>query len=95
MCVLCSQRRGLTLNPITTLHYIAPASFAFLSIPWYFIEARALLSDNRVNQPARPLTLKPKNPLLHNVSWSPHVTSVMVAERAILRCLSWLRRAFF
>jgi hypothetical protein len=32
------QKKGLTLNPITSLYYIAPCSFAFLSIPWYFLE---------------------------------------------------------
>lgn len=42
------QRRGLSLNPITTLYYIAPASLAFLSIPWFFIEAKAFLSDPKV-----------------------------------------------
>lgn len=42
------QRRGLTLNPITTMYYIAPASFAFLSIPWFFIEAAPMLADNKV-----------------------------------------------
>lgn len=43
------QRRGLSLNPITTMYYIAPASFAFLSIPWFFIEARQLMSDPKVS----------------------------------------------
>ena len=42
------QRRGLSLNPITTMYYIAPASFAFLSIPWFFIEARELMNDPKV-----------------------------------------------
>lgn len=32
------QKKGLTLNPITTLYYIAPCSFAFLFIPWYILE---------------------------------------------------------
>lgn len=35
--------RGISLNPITTLYYVAPACFAFLSIPWYFIEYPKLL----------------------------------------------------
>ena len=43
------QRRGLSLNPITTLYYIAPASFAFLSIPWWFIESSALLGADKVS----------------------------------------------
>jgi len=43
------QRRGLSLNPITTMYYIAPVSFAFLSIPWGFIEARQLFADEKVN----------------------------------------------
>ena len=42
------QRRGLSLNPITTMYYIAPASLAFLSIPWFFIEAKELMSDPKV-----------------------------------------------
>lgn len=42
------QRRGLSLNPITTMYYIAPASLAFLSIPWFFIEARQLMNDPKV-----------------------------------------------
>ncbi|KAJ9699933.1 hypothetical protein PVL29_005674 [Vitis rotundifolia] len=32
------QKKGLTLNPITSLYYIAPCSFVFLFVPWYFLE---------------------------------------------------------
>ncbi|KAK3011945.1 hypothetical protein RJ639_012527, partial [Escallonia herrerae] len=32
------QKKGLTLNPITSLYYVAPCSFGFLFIPWYFLE---------------------------------------------------------
>ncbi|RDY11473.1 putative sugar phosphate/phosphate translocator, partial [Mucuna pruriens] len=32
------QKKGLTLNPITGLYYIAPCSFVFLFIPWYILE---------------------------------------------------------
>ncbi|KAG9132613.1 hypothetical protein Leryth_024687 [Lithospermum erythrorhizon] len=32
------QKKGLTLNPITSLYYIAPCSFLFLFIPWYLLE---------------------------------------------------------
>ena len=42
------QRRGLTLNPITTMYYIAPASLAFLSVPWGLIEVRRLWNDPSV-----------------------------------------------
>lgn len=37
--LLCLQRRGLKLNPVTTLYYIAPCCFCFLLIPFAFIEA--------------------------------------------------------
>lgn len=37
------QSRGLKLNPITTLYYIAPASFGFLAILWLYMEAEAVL----------------------------------------------------
>lgn len=42
------QRRGLKLNPITTLYYIAPCCFGFLLIPFAFIEAPKLLNDPSV-----------------------------------------------
>ena len=42
------QKRGLSLNPITTMYYIAPVSFAFLSLPWGVIEARQLFYDEKV-----------------------------------------------
>ncbi|XP_019422199.1 PREDICTED: probable sugar phosphate/phosphate translocator At3g17430 [Lupinus angustifolius] len=32
------QKKGLTLNPITSLYYIAPCSFVFLFVPWYILE---------------------------------------------------------
>ncbi|XP_020156241.1 probable sugar phosphate/phosphate translocator At1g48230 [Aegilops tauschii subsp. strangulata] len=32
------QKKGLTLNPITSLYYIAPCSFIFLFGPWYLLE---------------------------------------------------------
>ncbi|QCD98329.1 DNA repair protein REV1 [Vigna unguiculata] len=32
------QKKGLNLNPITSLYYIAPCSFVFLFIPWYILE---------------------------------------------------------
>ncbi|BDA42040.1 probable sugar phosphate/phosphate translocator At5g25400 [Coccomyxa sp. Obi] len=44
-----TMRRGLSLNPVTTMYYIAPASFAFLSIPWFFIECRPLLADTTIS----------------------------------------------
>ena len=36
------QRRGLKLNPITTLYFVAPASGFFLIIPWSVLEAGKL-----------------------------------------------------
>ena len=30
--------KGISLNPITSLYYIAPCCFVFLSIPWVLIE---------------------------------------------------------
>ncbi|KAL3621635.1 hypothetical protein CASFOL_036547 [Castilleja foliolosa] len=44
------QKKGLTLNPITSLYYIAPCSFVFLFIPWYLLEMpRMELSRIRFN----------------------------------------------
>ncbi|XP_023739324.1 probable sugar phosphate/phosphate translocator At5g25400 [Lactuca sativa] len=30
--------KGITFNPITSLYYVAPCCFAFLSIPWIIVE---------------------------------------------------------
>ncbi|KAG9133452.1 hypothetical protein Leryth_013267 [Lithospermum erythrorhizon] len=30
--------KGINLNPITSLYYVAPSCFVFLSIPWLFVE---------------------------------------------------------
>lgn len=32
------QKKGLKLNPVTSLYYIAPCSFLFLFFPWYLLE---------------------------------------------------------
>lgn len=42
------QRRGIKLNPITTLYLIAPCCFAFLCIPFAFIELPKILNDETV-----------------------------------------------
>eukprot|EP00850_Spirogloea_muscicola_P019446 SM000190S04882 [mRNA] locus=s190:243345:245598:- [translate_table: standard] len=34
--------KGITLNPITSLYYVSPCCFAFLTIPWIFVEAPIL-----------------------------------------------------
>ncbi|KAF3456454.1 hypothetical protein FNV43_RR01104 [Rhamnella rubrinervis] len=36
------QKKGLTLNPITSLYYIAPCSFVFLFVPWFLLEKPAM-----------------------------------------------------
>ena len=33
------QKRGLSLNPVTTMYYIAPASFLFLSVPFAVVSS--------------------------------------------------------
>lgn len=30
--------KGITLNPITSLYYVAPCCLVFLSVPWIFVE---------------------------------------------------------
>uniref|UniRef100_A0A061RF95 Plastidic phosphate translocator-like protein n=1 Tax=Tetraselmis sp. GSL018 TaxID=582737 RepID=A0A061RF95_9CHLO len=42
---LLLQSRGLKLNPITSLYYISPACFVFLSIPFALYEAPRMMSD--------------------------------------------------
>lgn len=52
------QKRGLKLNPITTLYYVAPASGLFLIIPWAALEAKNLWHAFNVGAvPSTPLIL--------------------------------------
>lgn len=37
------QKRGLKLNPITSLYYISPCCFLFLSLPWAILELPKLM----------------------------------------------------
>ncbi|KAH9327222.1 hypothetical protein KI387_007400, partial [Taxus chinensis] len=37
--------KGITLNPITSLYYVAPCCLVFLTVPWLFVEF-PLLKDN-------------------------------------------------
>lgn len=39
------QSRGIKLNPISTLYYIAPACFMFLLVPFVTLEAPAMLAS--------------------------------------------------
>lgn len=39
------QARGLKLNPITTLYYVAPCCFVFLLLPFFALEAGTIFSD--------------------------------------------------
>ncbi|KAK9741829.1 hypothetical protein RND81_03G131600 [Saponaria officinalis] len=32
------KSKGINLNPVTSLYYIAPSCFVFLSIPWFLVE---------------------------------------------------------
>jgi drug/metabolite transporter (DMT)-like permease len=39
------QSRGLKLNPVTTLYYVAPCCFCFLLLPFFALEAGRLWED--------------------------------------------------
>jgi drug/metabolite transporter (DMT)-like permease len=43
------QSRGLKLNPITTLYYVAPCCLAFLCLPFFTLEAGRLAADTTIN----------------------------------------------
>jgi hypothetical protein len=42
------QRRGIKLNPVTTLYYVAPACFAFLVVPFTFFELPKMTADSEL-----------------------------------------------
>ncbi|EPS69259.1 hypothetical protein M569_05508 [Genlisea aurea] len=39
--------KGINLNPITSLYYVAPSCLAFLAIPWMFVEFPVLKQSSR------------------------------------------------
>ncbi|KAH0693877.1 hypothetical protein KY285_020974 [Solanum tuberosum] len=39
--------KGIILNPITSLYYVAPSCLVFLSIPWIFVELPILRQSSR------------------------------------------------
>lgn len=45
MVQLLLQSRGLKLNPVTTLYYVAPCCFAFLLLPFFFLEGPKIMAD--------------------------------------------------
>lgn len=52
---LLLQNRGVKLNPLSTLHYVAPACLAFMLAPLYVVEVPLLLQLHKI--PANPLLL--------------------------------------
>ncbi|KAJ7538862.1 hypothetical protein O6H91_11G065900 [Diphasiastrum complanatum] len=38
--------KGITLNPITSLYYVAPCCFVFLCVPWLFVEYPSLKAQS-------------------------------------------------
>lgn len=48
---LLLQSRGLRLNPITTLYYVAPCCFVALLVPFLFLEAGTLWAEPRLRIP--------------------------------------------
>eukprot|EP00250_Pteridium_aquilinum_P016814 c23305_g1_i2 orf=664-1728(+) len=41
--------KGISLNPITSLYYVAPCCFVFLSIPWFLVEYPVLAGTSSFN----------------------------------------------
>ena len=41
--------KGVSLNPITSLYYIAPTCLVFLTLPWFFIEVPLLFGAASAN----------------------------------------------
>ncbi|KAK3119693.1 hypothetical protein QOZ80_9AG0673860 [Eleusine coracana subsp. coracana] len=46
--------KGVKLNPITSLYYIAPCCLVFLAVPWYFVELPRLSAASAAGTMVRP-----------------------------------------
>ncbi|KAG2499145.1 hypothetical protein HYH03_002728 [Edaphochlamys debaryana] len=65
---LLLQARGIKLNPVTTLYYIAPACFAFLLFPFTFIEAPKMIHSETWAVPYGWLSLSAVSAFALNMS---------------------------
>ncbi|PNW79459.1 hypothetical protein CHLRE_09g415900v5 [Chlamydomonas reinhardtii] len=65
---LLLQARGIKLNPVTTLYYIAPACFLFLCFPFTFIEAPKLFAATDLQVPYGLISLSCVAALALNMS---------------------------
>jgi hypothetical protein len=45
------QSRGVKLNPVTTLYYVAPPCFVFLMVPWSYLEMNKVLTEPLIINP--------------------------------------------
>lgn len=62
------QSRGIKLNPVTTLYYIAPACFGFLCFPFAFIELPKMMKDTKWTLPVGWLLLSATSAFALNMS---------------------------
>ncbi|EFJ44764.1 hypothetical protein VOLCADRAFT_82602 [Volvox carteri f. nagariensis] len=65
---LLLQARGIKLNPVTTLYYIAPACFVFLCFPFTFIELPKMLHSDGWRLPGGWLLLSAVSAFALNMS---------------------------
>lgn len=49
------QRKGVKLNPVSTLYYVAPCSLVFLIVPFAFFDLPAMLAAETI--PINPAVL--------------------------------------
>lgn len=49
------QRKGVKLNPVSTLYYVAPCSLVFLIVPFVFFDLPAMLAAESI--PINPAVL--------------------------------------
>lgn len=42
------QKRGIKMNPVSTLYHIAPCCFVFLFLPFTYIELPKIMNDPNV-----------------------------------------------
>lgn len=43
------QKRGIKMNPVSTLYHIAPCCFVFLFLPFIYIELPKMVNDPNLN----------------------------------------------
>jgi hypothetical protein len=80
------QKRGIKLNPISSLYHIAPCCFVFLFLPFTYIELPKMVKDPNLHINVPLLLASAGSAFGESPAWYLH-TVVLLVEMMLGRCI--------